>query len=108
MVATRAVRSAILIGREAWTLNGHIGSTGNGIIIGAEGITMMGADRSEPIIDESSETLPLIVDANPDTGVAIAPSVILGEGQIRRLRIIAWHMTVLITRCLNERRRAAL
>jgi hypothetical protein len=90
MVATREVRSVILIGRESWTLKkGQIGSTGTGIIIGPVGMTMTGAARSERTTDEISATAAPIVEATPDSGAVIAPKVILGDGQIRRFSIIA-------------------
>jgi hypothetical protein len=89
MVATRAVRSAILMGRDAWTLNGQIGSTGNGIIIGADGMIMTGADRSDLTMDDRSATVETMVDATSDTGNLIAAKVTFGEGQITRFRIIA-------------------
>jgi hypothetical protein len=89
MVATRAMRSAILIGREAWTLNGQIGNAGNGIIIGADGITITGADRSDLTMDDALVIVEAMVDATPDNGKVTAAKVTFGEGQIRRFRIIA-------------------
>jgi hypothetical protein len=89
MVATRAVRSAILIGREAWTLKGQNGSTGNGIIIGEYGMITTGMDRSELTTDERPATVETIVDATSGTGKVIAPKVTCGEGQISRFSIIA-------------------
>jgi hypothetical protein len=57
--------------------------------MGGEGMSMTGIDRSELTTDESSATAPpIVVDAKPDTGAAIAPKVTLGEGQIRRFSII--------------------
>ena len=61
-------------------------------------MSMTGIDRSEPTTDESSATVEPIVDATPDTGAAIAPKVIGGEGQIRRFSIIAWQVSVRKTR----------
>ena len=89
MVATRAVRSAILIGREAWTLKGQMGSTGNGIIIGADGMTITGAARSDLTMEDRPATVEAMVEAASETGKVTAPKVTFGEGQSRRFRIIA-------------------
>jgi len=89
MVATRPVRSAILIGREAPTLKGQNGSTGKGIIIGEYGMTTTGTDRSHLTIDERSATVELAIEPTSEIGPVIAPKVTFGEGQIRRFRIIA-------------------
>jgi hypothetical protein len=94
IVATRAVRSAIVIGFEAPTLNGQIGSAGIRITIGAEGITITGNDCSDLTMYERSATVELIVDAAPDNGEVIEARVTFGKGQIRRFSTIAWQVRV--------------
>jgi hypothetical protein len=88
MVATRAIRSAIVIGREV-TVNGQIGSIGTGIMIGPEGINTKGTDRSERTAEATVTARELAVPAKFDILSVKAPNVIRGEGQIRRFRIIA-------------------
>jgi hypothetical protein len=50
---------------------------------------MTGTDLSDLTADEISRIVELIVDAAADAGAVTAPSVTLGEGQIRRFSIIA-------------------
>ena len=88
MEATRAIRSAIVIGR-AVTVNVQIGSIGTGIMIGPEGINTKGTDRSELTAEATVIARELAVPAKFDALSVKAPNVTLGEGQIRRFRIIA-------------------
>jgi hypothetical protein len=89
MTATRAVRSAIVIGRTSAKVNGHTGSIGTGMIMGPAGINSTGVDRSEPTKEATLIARDPADPAKLDTFSVNAPNVILGEGQMRRLRIIA-------------------
>src|SRR6266849_4451569 len=88
---TAAVRSATLSSRAIGVLNwkGQIGSIGTGIMIGPEGINTKGTDRSELMVAATVTARELAVPAKFDILSVKAPNVTLGEGQIRRFRIIA-------------------